>query len=117
MQTQNVDISILQLAPDNCIIETAKKSLAKLFGQFGDLRPRFHRRGKPSDLDLAKPVFLHVKLQQRIRHWPRMSRVEVKIRRKDREAFRVWGLDREDSSATQPARAQPDRFRQTSRFD
>src|SRR5450755_3352173 len=38
--------TILQLAPHDCVVETTEKLRSEIFGQFSNLRHRFHRLRK-----------------------------------------------------------------------
>jgi hypothetical protein len=55
--------TILQLAPYDCVVQSAEKALAEVFGQFRELGHRFDRRRKLVHLDLAEAGFLHIKRQ------------------------------------------------------
>jgi hypothetical protein len=51
---------ILQLAPDDCVVESSEEPFAERFGQRRDLRHRFHRRGKFVNFDLPQTGLLHI---------------------------------------------------------
>src|SRR5579864_523512 len=105
----------LQLVPNNRIIQTTKKLLAKPRRQLPHLRHRLHRRSPPMHLNPPHPKLFHKECEQLRRDRPRVSRIQIKVRSENRQALRVGSLDRQDAAGSQAAGAQPYHLRQAFR--
>src|SRR5690348_5477157 len=100
-----------QLASDDRVVLAAEKRIVEIVRQSGQ---RGHRidRGRPvENLDVPDPVFLQIERQQCMRDGPRVTGVEIELRREYGQALRIGGLDSDHAAAPQLLRREANHFR------